>query len=68
MSVLDARGLSCPEPVMMLRKAMAAGEASYEIVVDNTTSKENVTRYATHQGFQVEVVEQNGEFTLSMKK
>ena len=68
MSVLDARGLSCPEPVMMLRKAMASGEASYEIVVDNTTSKENVTRYATHQGFQVEVVEQNGEFTLSMKK
>ena len=68
MSVLDARGLSCPEPVMMLRKAMAAGEASYEIVVDNTTSKENVTRYATHQGFQVEVAEQNGEFTLSMKK
>ena len=68
MSVLDARGLSCPEPVMMLRKAMASGEASYEIVVDNTTSKENVTRYATHLGFQVEVVEQNGEFTLSMKK
>ena len=68
MSVLDARGLSCPEPVMMLRKAMASGEASYEIVVDNTTSKENVTRYAIHQGFQVEVAEQNGEFTLSMKK
>ena len=68
MSVLDARGLSCPEPVMMLRKAMASGEASYEIVVDNTTSKENVTRYATHQGFRVEVAEQNGEFTLSMKK
>ena len=31
---LDARGLSCPEPVIMIRKAMMSGEASYEIIVD----------------------------------
>ena len=33
--MLDARGLSCPEPVVMIRKAMASKEAEYTMVVDN---------------------------------
>ena len=43
MNTIDARGLSCPEPVIMIRKAMATGDAQYEMVVDNPVSKENVT-------------------------
>lgn len=66
--VLDARGLSCPEPVIMIRKAMASNENTYTIVVDNPTSRENVTRYAQHQGYKVSVKEENGEYTLSITK
>ena len=68
MKLLDARGLSCPEPVMMIRKAMASQESAYEMVVDNVTAKENVTRYARHQGYQVSVREQDGEYHLSITK
>ena len=68
MKILDARGLSCPEPVIMIRKAMISKDSSYEMVVDNPTSKENVMRYAEHQGYQVFIEERNGEYTLSMKK
>ena len=64
----DARGLSCPEPVVMIRKAMASQESAYEMVVDNVTAKENVTRYARHQGYQVSVREQDGEYHLSITK
>ncbi len=67
-NLIDARGLSCPEPVILIRKAMASGEDEYEIVVDNHVSKENVTRYATHQGYHVEVTEKDSEFYLSIKK
>lgn len=66
MKMLDARGLSCPEPVIMIRKAMMTKESAYEIVVDNVTSKENVTRYAEHQGYKVSVTEKDGEYTLSI--
>lgn len=66
--VLDARGLSCPEPVIMLRGAMASKESAYTIVVDNQTSRENVTRYARRQGYQVSVKEGDGEYTLSITK
>lgn len=68
MTKLDARGLSCPEPVIMIRKAMASNEAAYEIVVDNIASKENVTRFAEHQGYKVSVAENAGEYTLSISK
>lgn len=68
MKTLDARGLSCPEPVVMIRKAMESKENNYQMVVDNPTSKENVTRYAEHQGYTVTVSEDNGEYTLSITK
>jgi len=66
--MLDARGLSCPEPVIMIRKAMMNKENQYEMIVDNPTSKENVMRYADHQGYTVTIEEKSGESTLRMKK
>lgn len=68
MEKLDARGLSCPEPVILLRKAMLSGGAGYEMIVDNTASKENVTRYAQHEGYTVTVAESGGEYILTMTK
>ena len=68
MEKLDARGLSCPEPVILIRKAMLSGGAAYEMVVDNPASRENVTRYAQHQGYTVSVAESGGEYTLTMVK
>ena len=68
MKVLDARGLSCPEPVIMIRQAMAKKEDRYEMTVDNVTSRENVTRFAEHQGYTVEVTENDGEYTLLISR
>ena len=38
MDILDARGLSCPEPVIMIKKAMESCEDSYELIVYNSVS------------------------------
>ncbi len=68
MTTIDARGLSCPEPVILISQAMKSGEAAYEIKVDNRVSRENVTRYAEHQGYKVDVTEADGEYTLAIRK
>ena len=68
MERVDARGLSCPEPVILTRKALQKGGNAYEILVDNVTSRENVTRFAEHAGYTVSVSEKDGEFTLALKK
>ncbi|MBO4559037.1 MAG: sulfurtransferase TusA family protein [Lachnospiraceae bacterium] len=66
--MLDARGLSCPEPVIMIQQAIRSNEKSYEIMVDNRTSVENITRFGEHQGFKVTVSENGGDYTLKLTK
>ena len=68
MNRLDARGLSCPEPVILIRDAMNSDEAEYQMIVDNPASRENVTRYAEHQGYTVSVSEADGVYTLICRK
>ena len=57
MKTIDARGLSCPEPVIRTKNALASGEKAYTVMVDNVTAKENVSRFALHQGYKVSVKE-----------
>ena len=66
--MVDARGLSCPEPVIMTKNALESKEAAYDILVDNVTAKENVTRFASHQGYQVKAEEKGEDFVLHLKK
>lgn len=68
MKKIDARGLSCPEPVILTKNVMASKEAAYEILVDNVTAKENVSRFAVHQGYRVQVKEQGDDFLIEIKK
>ena len=68
MTRVDARGLSCPEPVILTKQAMASKEAAYEVLVDNGASRENVTRFAENQGYKASVAENGGEYTLSITK
>ncbi|NLV15663.1 MAG: sulfurtransferase-like selenium metabolism protein YedF [Syntrophomonadaceae bacterium] len=59
--IIDARGLSCPEPVILTKKALdEAGNGFVTTVVDNTAALENVSRLAKGLGYSVEV-EQRGE-------
>lgn len=39
MKRVDARGLSCPEPVIQTKNAMASKEAEYEVLVDNVVAE-----------------------------
>ena len=54
--VVDARGLSCPEPVMMTREALAALKSgTVEVLVDSGTSRDNVRRLAERFGWTATV-------------
>ena len=52
---VDARGLSCPQPVILARRAIQAGLFPIEILVDTVTSQQNVTRMAEKAGCSVRV-------------
>ena len=66
--MIDARGLSCPQPVIMVSKALKSQAAEYVVKVDAVTPMENVTRYAESQGYSVAMEEAGGEYTLTLRK
>lgn len=68
MVTVDARGLSCPQPVILTRRAIEAGEFPIEVLVDTATSRDNVSRVARRAGLQVAVEEMAGGFKLTLSK
>lgn len=65
---VDARGLSCPQPVILARKAIMEGEFPIEVLVETVTSRENVRRAAEKLGCTVQVAEMGDEFKLTLMK
>ncbi len=64
---VDARGLACPQPVVLTLKALAsAGEVT--TIVDNPAAVENVTRLARSKGCSVQVSEQQDGTYLTLAK
>lgn len=59
--IVDARGLSCPQPVLLtLNEIKKINKGEIIVLVDTDTSKENVSRAATSQGWNLMSVESEG--------
>ena len=69
MSVLDCRGLACPQPVVTTKNALdQLNEGELIVIVDNATSSNNVERFARSQGCSVEVEERGQDFSVRIRK
>ena len=67
--MIDARGLSCPMPVVMVQKEVSANAPdALEVMVDNQCAVENVTRFASNRGYTVSVTEDGEDFKLQLTK
>jgi TusA-related sulfurtransferase len=66
---VDARGLSCPQPVILTRKALQESSGSeVVVVVDTMTQVQNCTRAAAKLGWQGSYEETEGVFELTFRK
>jgi TusA-related sulfurtransferase len=65
---VDARGLSCPQPVILARNAIQAGQFPIEVLVETVTSRENVRRAAEKLGCTVQVDNVGDEFKLTLTR
>ncbi|AGL02326.1 sulfurtransferase TusA family protein [Desulfoscipio gibsoniae] len=68
-TTVDARGLLCPEPVLLTKKAIdQLPGGSVEVIVDNPAAKENVTRLCENKGWNVMVKQQGLDYVLKFSK
>lgn len=70
-SHLDARGLRCPEPLMLVRRRireLAPGQALYVIATDPSTTRD-ITQYCRFVGHQLaEHAERGGSYHYLIHK
>lgn len=67
--VKDARGLVCPEPVMIAKREMERlGCGTFQVLVDTAAARDNITRLAKNQKWDISVEQHGEEFLLTLKK
>jgi len=62
---LDCRGLACPHPVLKVKEVVERGNVTrMKIWVDNAAAKENVSRFLTGMGYDVETSQRERDFEV----
>jgi tRNA 2-thiouridine synthesizing protein A len=67
---IDARGLSCPQPVLLTRQAISGlTSGTIEVLVDSVTSRENISRFAKTSGWVVTSQQtSDGDYRVVLKR
>ena len=63
---LDCRGLACPQPVILTKKALDHLPAELTVLVDNVAAKENVAKFASANGYGVSIEQGAGLYRLRL--
>lgn len=68
--IKDARGLLCPEPVLIVKKEMESlgGAGTIKILVDTAAARDNISRLAKNQKWEVSVSSEGEDYLLTLSK
>lgn len=61
---VDARGLSCPQPLMMTNEAIKTQDGAIKVLVSEPHQRTNVEKFAKDKGKKVTVTEVGSEFEI----
>lgn len=64
MKEVDARGLSCPEPLMLTAEALKNADGPVKVLVSEPHQKMNVEKYAKDHGKKAVPTEKDGCFEV----
>lgn len=64
MKEVDARGLSCPEPIMLTAEALKSAGGPVKVLVSEPHQKTNVEKYAKDHGKKTVSTEKDGCFEI----
>ncbi|MDD4168772.1 MAG: sulfurtransferase-like selenium metabolism protein YedF [Desulfotomaculaceae bacterium] len=68
MKTIDARGLACPEPVLLTKRSIDDGEKEFEVLVDSEIPKENIRKFCYSYNCDMEVSTTTGGWKLLIRK
>lgn len=68
MTTIDARGLACPEPVVLTQRAVLAQPEGVTVLVDNMASVENIGRFARARQYRVDLAQDGQDYVLTLTR
>lgn len=68
-SQIDARGMACPQPVIMTKKALETiSEGLVVTIVDNEVARDNVVKLAKNMEYDVDVEQRDKNYYIRISK
>lgn len=65
---IDARGMLCPQPVLMTKKAISEYSDGVEVLIDNNAALGNVKRYLENQGYKITIEQLEEDYKLVARR
>ncbi|HOD14563.1 MAG TPA: sulfurtransferase TusA family protein [Spirochaetota bacterium] len=65
---IDARGLSCPQPVVLVQKAINEGLSSFDVIVNSEVARENVSRILANNQIKSEQTRDGDDIIIKAVK
>lgn len=67
MKIYDARGLSCPQPVLITKDALNSENSDFLVICGSNNSKENISRFLSKMEAEFSLEEKDDGFYFSIK-
>ncbi len=67
MTEVDARGLSCPEPVVLATEAVKSANGPVKVLVDEKHQRDNILKLADTLKKKATVTEADGEYVIVLE-
>ena len=64
--IVDAKGLSCPQPVMLALKAISDDAEDFVVEVDHETAAENVERACREKGREAKIIKTGDGYSVEV--
>lgn len=66
--IVDARGLSCPQPVVLVLQALSESKEPFDVVMDSGASCDNIRRTLDSKNITYSVREDDGDIIYSVSR
>ena len=65
---IDARGRSCPEPIILTKRALENSPEGVIVIVDDVTARNNVSRFAKMAGYHIESAQDGLDYSIKVSR
>ena len=65
-NMVDARGLSCPQPVILTKRALEKNGGRAVVIVDNAVPRDNIKAFAESRALKVSIEEKGEDYILTI--